>query len=455
MHIVAWLSPSYITRNRKKGNTYEKIDELINVWATEFFIWYVPNYWYEKFGFELSPNWRQSAQAQIQSYKEFEEVTHYIQSKGWQVLMTLNSNSYNKSIWETVKKLIDDAINIWVNGLIVSDLWVLDYLKEINYKGHINLSTIFNIYNNESIKFFLENYKINRFVLPREVTLKEIKHITSSFPRASFEVFLSGDKCIWNNGSCFTEHNTNWWVEQFKDSTSWNPHSYCQFIETVYENRASTVYQFRKLISDSSIPEEEKFRKMNNTEIDDLNWVWKKLLSEYWKLEIDYIKKQYNWFKNKSILVYDNSLSEGQKYNEDIISFVRWFEINFNLLKNRFTKSDKGTLQEFIDEKKKMIDFWISFYNQRIKEYGLEYIKRVDTLEWNRNWFETLDFLKEIPNVASVKVPGRGKDIKHILDYITWTVNKEEYSIKNFLDYKKDNSTRKFNYYNSIENSKI
>jgi len=84
----------------------------------------------------------------------------------------------------------------------------LEYLKEIGYNKKINASTIFCIYNSETVRFLSENYKISRFILPRELTIKEIQEITSEFPDLKFEAFLSGDKCVWNNGFCFTEHNT-------------------------------------------------------------------------------------------------------------------------------------------------------------------------------------------------------------------------------------------------------
>jgi collagenase-like PrtC family protease len=65
----------------------------------------------------------------------------------------------------------------------------LEYLKEINYSGKINISTILAAYNSETIKFYLDNYKINKVILSREVTLKEIKKISGEFPEVKFEVF--------------------------------------------------------------------------------------------------------------------------------------------------------------------------------------------------------------------------------------------------------------------------
>jgi collagenase-like PrtC family protease len=45
------------------------------------------------------------------------------------------------------------------------------------------------VYNNEAIRFLLENYKINKVILSREVTLKEIEEIVTNFPETKFEVF--------------------------------------------------------------------------------------------------------------------------------------------------------------------------------------------------------------------------------------------------------------------------
>jgi collagenase-like PrtC family protease len=75
----------------------------------------------------------------------------------------------------------------------------LEYLKSIDYKGKINISTIMALYNKEAIKFFLENYKINKIILSRELTLKEIEELVNEFRDTKFEVFGEGDFCRYNN----------------------------------------------------------------------------------------------------------------------------------------------------------------------------------------------------------------------------------------------------------------
>jgi collagenase-like PrtC family protease len=75
----------------------------------------------------------------------------------------------------------------------------LEYLKSIDYKGKINISTIMAVYNTQSIRFFLENYKINKVILSRVITLREIEKIVTTFPKKKFEVFGEGDFCRYNN----------------------------------------------------------------------------------------------------------------------------------------------------------------------------------------------------------------------------------------------------------------
>jgi len=62
------------------------------------------------------------------------------------------------------------------------------------------------VYNTEAIRFFLENYTINKVILSREITLREIENIVTTFPETKFEVFGEGDFCRYNNGLCYAEH---------------------------------------------------------------------------------------------------------------------------------------------------------------------------------------------------------------------------------------------------------
>jgi hypothetical protein len=60
------------------------------------------------------------------------------------------------------------------------------------------------IYNEDAISFLIDfcqesNLKLNRVILPREVTISEIEYLTKLYPTIPFEVFGEGDYCRYAN----------------------------------------------------------------------------------------------------------------------------------------------------------------------------------------------------------------------------------------------------------------
>jgi collagenase-like PrtC family protease len=55
------------------------------------------------------------------------------------------------------------------------------------------------VYNKQAIALMLDNYDVNKVILSREVTLKEIESIVTEFSNTRFEVFGEGDFCRYNN----------------------------------------------------------------------------------------------------------------------------------------------------------------------------------------------------------------------------------------------------------------
>ncbi len=442
MHIIAWLSPAYIVRNTKTWDDYSKIQELIWYWAKEFFVGYVPDYWFQEFWFELSPNWRQSASYQIQSKEHLQDLVNYIHSQGCEIMLTVNANSFNETVWEKVKQIIQDWIDLNIDWFVISDLWVLEYLYQIWYNWKINVSTIFNIYNNYTISFLSENYNINRYILPRELSVKEIQTITSNFPDLRFEVFLSGDKCIWNNWFCFTEHNTKW-----------NPHSYCQFIEKIYDYRKVVQYDFKKIINNKKIDSKEQLEKMSN-QLGDLPYWYLGSVGEYLlsnTVSSKSLYSYYSFFKNKINLIYDPTYPYNHSYNQNIIKFVNW--LRHNIEKIQLEDNDNNQiydeLEDFIKMKYKEISYWIKHYQEKIEDEWIDFVNKVDTTEWNRSWMDVIEYFKQIPNIDALKVASRWKDLKMIHDYITGIWNKE-FWLKKFIE--ENNKNQKFSYYNHPEN---
>lgn len=201
---IVWLGFSSTWKNKK--NVREYINSLVDSWAWEFFTWYNPPYWYEKYGFEVSPNGRFAEHEQITNIDTLTEICREVQSHGLELFVNLNAWYYTDETFPLIQKMVDEFIEIGVDGIICGNIEILEYLKSIDYKGKMNISTILALYNSEAIRFFLENYTINKIILSREVTLKEIENLVTSFPDTRFEVFGEWDFCRYNNGLCYAEH---------------------------------------------------------------------------------------------------------------------------------------------------------------------------------------------------------------------------------------------------------
>jgi len=197
-----WFSSKW-----KKAKDVEKyIKSLVDGWATEFFTGYNPPYWYEKFGFEVSPNGRFAEHEQITDFETLKAVVEEVHKHWIEIFINLNAWYYTDETFPLIQQMIEEFIELWIDWIICGNIWILEYLKEIDYKWKINISTIMAVYNKEAIKFLLNNYKINKVILSREVTLKEIEEIVTSFPEVLFEVFWEGDFCRYNNWLCYAEH---------------------------------------------------------------------------------------------------------------------------------------------------------------------------------------------------------------------------------------------------------
>jgi len=133
-------------------------------------------------------------------------IVKEVHKYGLEIFVNLNAWYYTEVTFPLVERMVAEFIEMDVDGIICGNIGILEYLKSIQYKGKINISTIMAVYNTEAIRYFLENYSINKVILSREVTLKEIEKLVHAFPQTFFEVFGEGDFCRYNNGLCFAEH---------------------------------------------------------------------------------------------------------------------------------------------------------------------------------------------------------------------------------------------------------
>ena len=155
-------------------------------------------------------NYSLRANANNFSISEIKEGCEFAHKLGKKVYLTLNIVFHNEDI-DGVYDYIKDVVDAGIDAFIVSDLFLVDYIKN-NFKVEVHLSTQLSISNKESVKFLKER-KVDRVVLAREVGRDDIKEIIDE-TGMDIEVFIHGAMCTFVSGRCvlsnyFTNRDSN------------------------------------------------------------------------------------------------------------------------------------------------------------------------------------------------------------------------------------------------------
>jgi putative protease len=90
------------------------------------------------------------------------------------------------------------------DGLIVQDLAVIALIKQIGFKGEVKLSTLANVSFPKALHLVRNKLGVNRVVLPRELSIDEIKAVARACPPdLGLEVFIHGALCYGISGRCY------------------------------------------------------------------------------------------------------------------------------------------------------------------------------------------------------------------------------------------------------------
>lgn len=124
----------------------------------------------------------------------------YAKSKHVKVFMAINTYPQATN-WQDWQQTVDIAANLGVDALIVADIGVLDYVANRWSKLPLHLSVQASATNYESLRFYQEQFGIRRAVLPRVLSIAQVRHICANSPVA-IEVFGFGSLCVMVEGRC-------------------------------------------------------------------------------------------------------------------------------------------------------------------------------------------------------------------------------------------------------------
>jgi len=145
---------------------------------------------------------------------DIKDVAAICRQNGIKVYITLNTVMYEHDM-QLLRFILKEVSRHKIDGVIASDFSVMEYCQELGIPLHI--STQANVSNIESVKFFSRFADV--IVLARELTLKQVKQITTEIKRkkitgpsgdlVKIEVFVHGALCVAISGKCYMSLHTH------------------------------------------------------------------------------------------------------------------------------------------------------------------------------------------------------------------------------------------------------
>ncbi len=407
---IVWLWFSVKGKNSKDVSKY--VSSLVEWWATEFFTGYNPPEWHTRFWFEVSPNGRFSEHEQITDFETLKLVCEEVHKHWYELFINLNAWYYTDETMPYIKDMVSSFIDIWIDWIICWNISILEYLKSINYTWKINISTILALYNKESIRFMLDNYKINKVILSREITLKEIESIVLEFPDILFEVFWEWDFCRYNNWLCYAEHK--YWEKDI-----------CTVVVNDLIIKRKFRADFKKIILNSWLDNESIIEKMDDSYFDifqNIESIFREIDTWLWdenELKND-LEKIIKISKNRVDLFYDSMYWINSKRNVNILTYLKALKYlnksEYSDLKNEIESSIKTWMTHHIEQSKKLWGETLL----KAKELASLYSKSD-----NLNLYSYL-FFSKFSNIETVKFPTRWRNHNDKLNLITEVVEKQK-----------------------------
>ncbi len=123
-------------------------------------------------------------------------------ARGIKVYLTLNTLIFESELKTLNNLLKKELIPLGPDGIIFQDLSLIRICREAGYEGEIHLSTL-GAWQITSSMSLIKQMNIHRVVLPRELTIDEVKQISENSHQIGLEVFVHGALCYGISGRCY------------------------------------------------------------------------------------------------------------------------------------------------------------------------------------------------------------------------------------------------------------
>ena len=143
-----------------------------------------------------------SARANAQNFDNdaLKSAVEYCHVRGVKVYLTVNTLLFQNEL-QSVLAFINYACTLPVDALLVQDMGLFSLMLKCAPTMHLHASTQMSIHTPAGVEALYKS-GFQRVVLSRELSLNEIKEISSSSP-AELEVFVHGALCMSVSGQCY------------------------------------------------------------------------------------------------------------------------------------------------------------------------------------------------------------------------------------------------------------
>lgn len=133
--------------------------------------------------------------------KELESGIKYVKDRRRQFYVAVNTFPQEDDCPKWYAS-VDKAVALGADAVIIANIGILKYARDKYPDANLHLSTQASSSNYESINFYKKHFGIKRVVLPRVLTVGEIKEL-KGHTDVEIEVFALGGLCINIEGRCY------------------------------------------------------------------------------------------------------------------------------------------------------------------------------------------------------------------------------------------------------------
>jgi len=174
--------------------------------AGEFYTGFIPPDWIDELGWGVEAvSRRLTATANHLTWESLAESISEVHAHGVEVYLTLNAPQYSAQAVVALEKLAAQAADTGIDGFIVADPEIILRLRKLRVPGHVHVSSVAAARNREAFELFAE-LGARRIILPRQITVDEIRRLRESAPDVEIEAFVMNDTCVFDEAMCFTSH---------------------------------------------------------------------------------------------------------------------------------------------------------------------------------------------------------------------------------------------------------